>query len=228
MLGGARRCVCVAAVIWSAIFSQVFLGDRFGDLLLETWHTPGMIPDPLIAWAIAFAIGMLRFLVGVRQAMRDGDAASVGASITGMIAAALALYKGWLFPVQDFGLGVHLASQGFFVAFFVAAIGNLWLALSVRQRRRRLLRPLVPAHQARPAGVAPYPLAPAFFPFEPLLVADNASFHRLLIQLRALAPTERMQILEELSATPAISSAQTDRPGMAARCKGLVTSGPVQ
>jgi hypothetical protein len=202
----------LAAVIWSAIFSQVFLGDRFGDLLLEAWHTPGMIPDPLIAWAIAFAIGMLRFLVGVRQAMRDGDAASVGASITGMIAAALALYKGWLFPVQDFGLGAHLASQGFFVAFFVAAIGNLWLALSVGQRRRRLLRPLVPAHQARPAGVqaavAPYPLAPAFFPFEPLLAADNASFHRLLIQLRALAPTERMQILEELSATPAFSSSK--------------------
>ena len=137
----------LVAALWAAIFSSAFFGAGFGSLLIQTWHAPGNAPNGLIVWVIVFAIGCIRFSLGVNRALADGDTASIPASLVGMGAPLLALYKGWPPYAEDVGLASHLAWEGFYVAFFGAALGNLWLALSARQRRRRLLRPLAPAYE---------------------------------------------------------------------------------
>jgi hypothetical protein len=190
----------LVAAIWLAINSSVFLGAGFGTLLMQALHRPDNVPNSLIIFGIVLLIGCIRFAIGVNHAMVDGDTASIPASLIGMGASGLALYKGFLPAAYDVGLTYHLAWQGFYVAFFGAALGNLWLAMSARQRRRRLLEPLVPPvrpqFEASGSGFA----APAAgWSFEPVLAVDNASFHRLLAQLRAMAPAERLQLFEELA-----------------------------
>jgi hypothetical protein len=185
----------LVAALWAAIFSSTFFGDDFGTLLIQTWHTPGHAPNGLIVWLIVFAIGCIRFGLGVNQALVDGDTASIPASLTGMGAALLALYKGWYPPAEDLGLASHLAWEGFYVAFSAPPS-----AISGWRFRHG-------SAAAGCCGRSPRPISlnsrwPVWAPFEPLLGIDNASFHRTLAQLRALAPMERVQLLEQYATAP--------------------------
>jgi hypothetical protein len=150
-MGGSCPCVqardgifVLAACIYAAVWSRVFLGADFGPLFAAFLRAPLDPPLAFAIWGSVFAVGLVMLGVGIRENLQDGHGAPVISSLVIIIACAAAMHHGWYLPRQEWGTVWMHISRGFYVALIAACCANLVMALGAQARELRRFSP--PSH----------------------------------------------------------------------------------
>ena len=121
----------LAACIFAALWSRVFLGGDFGVLVAEVMRPPHHLPVQLAVWASVAVAGLGLLVIGIRALVREGDSAPVRSSLLVLAAGAGALWCGWYLP-RAWGPLWSLGSEGFYLAVIAGATANLCLAFGAQ------------------------------------------------------------------------------------------------
>jgi hypothetical protein len=119
----------LAAGVYAAVWSPVFLGADFGALVVAFLNAPTHPPLALVIWAAVIATGLVMLCIGIYEHLHDGDSAPVPLSVLAMIVCGAAMHFGWYLP-RDWGVLWMRSSQGFYVAVISAGGANLLVAVS--------------------------------------------------------------------------------------------------
>jgi hypothetical protein len=125
---GGDGAFLIAACVFAALHSWVFLGGDFGAMVTGLLHQPHDLPLSLAIWASVAAAGLWLLVIGIRALVREGDTPPALPSLAKIAAGAAALGWGWYLP-PTWGAVWSLGSEGFCFAMIAAGAANLCLAL---------------------------------------------------------------------------------------------------
>jgi hypothetical protein len=128
---GGEGAFLLAACIFTALHSWVFLGADFVALVEGLLHSPHDLPLPLAVWMGVTAAGLCLLLIGIRAGVREGDSAAALPSVAKIAAGAAGLWWGWYLP-PAWGAVWSLGSEGFYLAMIAAGTANLCLAFGAQ------------------------------------------------------------------------------------------------
>jgi hypothetical protein len=126
----------LAACVYAAYWSRIFLGTDFWPLLAEFMQAPLDPPLAFAIWGAVVVAGCALLIAGIRENLEDGHGAPVLSSLVAIFASAVAIRHGWYLPA-DIGRLAPFISQGVYVALIAASCANLFMAVAARVRARR-------------------------------------------------------------------------------------------
>jgi hypothetical protein len=126
-LGAALIVLCIYAAAWS----EVVLGDTFGDLLSAFLHAPLHPPVGLVIWTAAAALGLVWLWVGVRGGRGPRDKMETFWAAVRAALFASALVWRWDIPydLKGWEILINLVLRGLCLALLAEAAMHLLLTL---------------------------------------------------------------------------------------------------
>jgi hypothetical protein len=124
---GGEGVFLLAACVFAANWSPVFLGADFGELVAGLLYPPHALPLVLAVWLSVASAGLSLTIIGIRALLREGDSAPALPSLAAMSVSAVAMGWGWYLP-REWGAVWSLGSEGFYLAVIAAGAANLCIA----------------------------------------------------------------------------------------------------